>query len=162
MNPYSAIFQALNDADISYLVVGGVAVNLHGYSRYTGDLDIVMTLDTENLARMDKLMQEKGYVQRLPVDVKLLANEEQVKKWLTEKGMTAYTFIDSALPQNSIDIIVDDSLKFTEFDKNKVVISAWGIKIPVISVNDLIGMKKAANRQKDAEDISALLELKGL
>lgn len=66
MNPYRAIFQALNDANIRYLVVGGVAVNLHGYSRYTGDLDIVMTLDAENLARMDKLMQEKGYVQRPP------------------------------------------------------------------------------------------------
>lgn len=162
MNPYREIFQALNDAGIRYLVVGGVAVNLHGYSRYTGDLDIIMLLDAENLEKMDKLMQEKGYVQRLPVDMKLLANEEQVKKWLTEKGMTAYTFIDGTLPQHSIDIIVDASLSFPAFNAQKVTMEAWGTSIPVIAVSDLIGMKKKANRQKDMEDIAALLELKGL
>src|SRR5687768_16540787 len=37
-NPYRDIFEAMNKAGIRYLVVGGVAVNLHGYSRFTGDL----------------------------------------------------------------------------------------------------------------------------
>jgi len=37
VNPYRELFRAMNNAGIRYLVVGGVAVNLHGYSRFTGD-----------------------------------------------------------------------------------------------------------------------------
>lgn len=162
VNPYRDIFRSLNDAGVRYLVVGGVAVNLHGYSRFTGDLDILLALDPENLDRIALLMEKKGLTQRLPVDVRKLSDREQVRKWLEEKGMTAYTFIDPKMPQFSIDILAGESLNFPEYDAQKVTINAWETPIPVISIDDLIGMKERANRQKDAEDIAALLELKAL
>lgn len=162
MNPFREVFQALNDAGIRYLVVGGVAVNLHGYSRFTGDLDILLALDAGNLERMALVMERMRYTQRLPIDVRQLSNREQVQQWLLEKGMTAYTFIDPKYPQNSIDILAGESLRFDEYDGRKIVFDAWNMKIPVISIDDLIGMKKKADRKKDAEDIFALLELKGL
>lgn len=162
MNPYRAIFQALNESGIRYIVVGGVAVNLHGYSRFTGDLDLLLALEAENLDRMGILMEEKGFIQRLPVDVRLLSDREQVQKWLVEKGLTAYTFIHSRLPQLAIDILAGESLKFPEYEGRKVTISSWGAPIPVIAIDDLIGMKRGANRKKDLEDIAALLELKSL
>ena len=34
-----AVFDALNRADVAYLVVGGLAVNAHGYVRMTMDID---------------------------------------------------------------------------------------------------------------------------
>jgi hypothetical protein len=37
-----AIVKALNQAKIQYLIVGGVAVNAHGYERFTKDLDLVI------------------------------------------------------------------------------------------------------------------------
>jgi hypothetical protein len=162
VNPYRKLFQALNDADIRYLVVGGVAVNLHGYSRFTGDVDIVMALDTENLDRMGKLMKTHGFTQRLPIDVRQLSDRAKVQQWLVEKGMTAYTFIDPKMPQFSIDILAGESLRFDAYDKNRVLLKAWEVEIPVVSVDDLIGMKKKANRTKDIEDVAALLELKSL
>jgi len=76
--------------------------------------------------------------------------------------MTAYTYIDPAMPQFSIDILAGESLNFATYDSHKVNIEAWAIPIPVISIDDLIGMKKKANREKDAQDIAALLELKSL
>ncbi|MBI2524145.1 hypothetical protein HYW11_02955 [Candidatus Peregrinibacteria bacterium] len=162
MNPYREIFQALNDAGIRYLVVGGVAVNLHGYSRFTGDLDLLLALEGSNLDRMGTLMEERGFIQRLPVNVRLLSDQEQVQKWLVEKGLTAYTFVHARLPQLAIDILAGESLKFDVYDERKTTISSWGFPIPVIAIDDLIGMKKNANRDKDVQDIAALLELKGL
>jgi hypothetical protein len=49
MNLYRNLFSKLNQAKIEYLVVGGVAVNLHGFRRFTGDLDILVLINPENL-----------------------------------------------------------------------------------------------------------------
>ncbi|MEK6374598.1 MAG: hypothetical protein AABO58_18075 [Acidobacteriota bacterium] len=45
------LLTALNAGGVRYLVVGGVAVVLHGYARATFDLDLVIELDTQNLER---------------------------------------------------------------------------------------------------------------
>ncbi len=46
---YGEVFKALNKAKVKYVVAGGVAVVLHGYMRATGDLDLIVFLDQENL-----------------------------------------------------------------------------------------------------------------
>ena len=46
-----AIARALNEANIRYLVVGGLAVNAHGYERFTHDLDLVIGLEPDNIAK---------------------------------------------------------------------------------------------------------------
>ena len=48
---FKEIFKALNKGGVKYIVVGGVAVNLHGYLRATGDLDILVLLETSNLEK---------------------------------------------------------------------------------------------------------------
>ena len=46
-----AIVRALNEAEVQYLIVGGLAVNAHGYVRLTRDIDIVLALESENALR---------------------------------------------------------------------------------------------------------------
>lgn len=163
MNPYRVIFQALNDAGIRYLVIGGVAVNLHGYRRFTADIDILLALDEENLEKMTNLMRTMGYIERLPVALRVLSDAKQVQKFLEEKGMTAYTFLSDKGERVDIDILAAASLHFQTFDGRKVMLDIdEGVKVPVLSIQDLLEMKKGANRQKDVEDVAALLELKGL
>ncbi len=58
MNVYKQIFEAFNKSGINYVIVGGIAVNLHGYSRFTGDLDILLLLNNSNLQKMHTLMQK--------------------------------------------------------------------------------------------------------
>lgn len=161
-NPYREIFQALTDGGIRYLVVGGVAVNLHGYQRYTGDIDLLLALDEDNLERMTKVMHTLGYLERLPVALKALADEKQVQRWLDEKNMTAFAFISKENPLFSVDVLAGASLRFAEFHDRKVTKQMGHLDIPVIAIDDLIGMKREANRPKDLLDIDALLELKGL
>lgn len=162
MNIYAEIFQAFNSSKIEYLIVGGVAVNLYGYNRFTGDIDILLALDESNLAKMDKLMQKMGYTPRLPVEIHELRDTKKLKKWIKEKGLKAYTFINNLRPQLDIDILVEESLTFEKQFKKRTKIKVWDISLPVISLENLISMKKKANRQKDIEDIEALLELKNL
>ena len=45
-----AVFRALIEADVRFLVAGGIAVNVHGYMRMTLDIDIAVKLETGNIA----------------------------------------------------------------------------------------------------------------
>lgn len=162
MNPYGKIFKALNDAQVRYIVVGGVAMNLLGYPRFTGDIDILLALDPGNLKRMAGKMKEMGYAQRLPVSIDELSDEKKILAMMQEKGLVAYTFMNAREPQFSIDVIVGTSLKFADYERDRTLVKAWDVTIPVVSIDDLIGMKKESDRKKDAEDVVALIELKGL
>ncbi len=162
MGYFESIFRALNKAKIRYLVVGGVAVNIYGYPRFTGDIDILLLLEKENLGKMEKVMNKLGYQSRLPVTVKDLQDHKQVRKWLKEKNMTAFAFFPSGENFLMIDILIEDSLKFKKAEENKILKKFDNIKIPVIAIDKLIKMKKKANRTKDLEDIDVLKQLKNL
>ena len=158
-NPYRQIFQALSDAEIRYLVVGGVAVNLHGYRRFTGDIDILLALDEKNLEKMTTLMHEMGYVERLPVALKSLSDRRQVERWVEKKGMTAYSFLSGDQSRINIDILADASLRYSDFASRMVVVDMEeGLHVPVIALDDLLAMKREAGRDQDIVDVKKLLE----
>ncbi|MEK7673130.1 MAG: hypothetical protein AAB373_04560 [Patescibacteria group bacterium] len=161
-NPYKEIFGALTNADVEYLIVGGVAVNLYGYKRFTGDVDIMLSLEEKNLRKMEALMKSLGYIQRLPVELLDMNDVKKVKNWLKTKGMTAYTFISDKGMRLDIDILVGKSLDFKKFYKKCTKIEVWDMIVPVVSIDDLIEMKREAGRDKDLLDLKELLELKGL
>lgn len=162
MNSYQIIFKELSAAEIKYIVVGGVAMNLLGYPRFTGDIDILLALDSENLQKTSDLMKMMGYERRVPVALEELGDEKKALTFLQEKNLIAYSFAHSTEPQLGIDVIVGESLHFQEYADRSSVLRVWGIDIPVVSIDDLIGMKRSSNRKKDIEDVAALLELKGL
>lgn len=162
MNMFVEIFAALNKARIKYVVVGGVAVNLHGFVRYTGDIDILLELDKKNLEKMDKVMEEMGYITRIPVQIQELRDVKKLEQWIEEKGMKAYTYINNKRMRPDIDILIEDSLNFKKHVKGKKIMRAWNIRIPVISFKYLIEMKKRANRDDDQKDLRALMEIKNM
>lgn len=162
MHPFRKIFSELGKAKIKYLVVGGAAVNFYGYYRFTGDLDILLFLEEKNLAKMDKLMKKLNYCERLPISIKDLVNPSNVKKWIKEKGMTAFSFLPPADSLIHIDIIAKDSLNFEKIYKNRSIKKIDNISIPVVSIDYLIKMKKGAGRPQDMIDLEKLLKLKNL
>lgn len=46
---YLDLFRALEAKQVRYLLVGGIAMNLHGVPRMTMDVDIVLAMDEANL-----------------------------------------------------------------------------------------------------------------
>lgn len=162
MNLYRKIFEAFQKEKIDYLIVGGVAVNLYGYNRFTGDIDILLSLTSENLEKIDKLMGKLGYTERLPVKVKELGDRKKLEAFIEKKNLKAYTFVSKENPPLDIDIIVQESMDFLKYSKKKTTIAVWDLELPVIDMDDLIRMKKTANRDKDRLDVEALLKLKEL
>ena len=161
MNGYAKIFTALHEANVQYIIVGGVAMNLHNCPRFTNDIDILLALDEENLMRMQKVMTTIGYEQRIPLSIQELGDEQKAVKFVQERNLLAYTFYDPKNPVYSLDILVDASLKFDHYQNNRVLIDVWNLALPVVSIDDLIDLKKGTNREKDALDIAMLLEYKG-
>ena len=55
---FKEFIQSLNDNAVRYLVVGGYAVALHGYPRYTKDMDVWVEMTTENASRVIKALDQ--------------------------------------------------------------------------------------------------------
>jgi len=156
VNDFENIFSELNKAKVKYLVVGGVAVNLHGFPRFTGDLDILLLLEEKNLKKIDKAMRKLRYSERLPISVMDLEDRGKVAKWMQEKNFKAFTFNPPYGHLVQIDIVIKESLKFERFFERKLVKMYGGVRIPVISFDDLVKMKKKTGREKDEKDLEVL------
>ena len=162
MTDYQTLLRAFHEKELRYLIVGGVAVNLHGYPRFTNDIDILLALDHENVQKMSEIMEKMGYQRRLPIDIQELGDEKKVRTLLTEKGLSAYSFIHAQEPQFNVDVLVAESVDFKHFRAHVMHAEIWGLDVPVVSIDDLIGMRRKSKREKDVQDVVALLELKGL
>ena len=94
--------------------------------------------------------------------MKDLRDPKKLESFVKEKGMKAFTFVSEARPHLDIDIIIEESISFKRFYDNKMIIEAWDVQLPVCHIDDLIDMKRVADRAKDREDIENLLNLKRL
>jgi hypothetical protein len=90
------IVSALSKHDVPFAVVGGYAVNLHGFVRSTVDLDILLPLDKPAYLTVEKCMKEAGLICRVPVTASDLF--DNLQQYRTEKNMKVWSFFDSGKP----------------------------------------------------------------
>ena len=102
----SSIFAALHDAEVRYLVVGGLAVIAHGHARGTADVDLVVALDEENATRAVQALGSLGYRPLAPVAANSFAIEKIRRSWVEEKGMRVFQMISDEHPGTSVDLFV--------------------------------------------------------
>ncbi|MEI6056988.1 MAG: nucleotidyl transferase AbiEii/AbiGii toxin family protein [Lentisphaerota bacterium] len=155
---YIEVFEALSLERIQYLLVGGLAVNLHGVPRLTYDIDIIISIDRENILRLNAALKKLGYVPRLPVSPDNLADEKILKDWIENKNMTAFSFYHSRENNKVIDIVISHPLSFSEAYARAERRTVKNIEIPIVSIDDLICMKEFAARPKDLSDRDMLIE----
>lgn len=161
---YKDIFQRLQEENFEYLVVGGIAVNLHGYVRATVDLDIMILLSEENIKKFVKVIKSMGYKPKVPVELEDFISKENRKKWVEEKNMKVFSVYNPKNESEHVDILVQHNLDFLEAYKKRVVYDVESINIPVASIPDLVKLKELADRVIDRSDILALkkiMKLKG-
>ena len=58
---FKEFIQSLNDSGVRYLVVGGYAVALHGYPRYTKDMDVWVDMTADNASKILKALDQFGF-----------------------------------------------------------------------------------------------------
>src|SRR5438477_184989 len=102
------VVAALNAADVRYLVVGGVAVVLHGHLRTTGDLDLVVQLERANLLRAVKALEGLGYRPRPPVALSAFADAAARQTWIRDKGLTVFSLWSTTQPDLEVDLFVSE------------------------------------------------------
>lgn len=156
---YQEIFEALNKAKINYLVCGGAAVVLFGSPRMTADLDLIVSLDKENLENLYDVLTKLGYALKIPIKKEDFVQKETLQRLAKEKNMKVVSFYNLKDPFEIIDIGVNLP-GVSEILKNKKYIAVKNSDIPIISIDDLIKMKKAVARTKDLIDVESLEKIK--
>ena len=144
LSEVKAFLVALNKCKVQYMIIGGVAVNVHGYTRATGDLDLWYNPTQENYHNLLKAINEFGF--------STSEIEGAAKDFLK-------TFIRIPLESFFVELlaIIDGKL-----DYNEVYARAYDFKVDdnlsvkVIGYEDLIQNKIMTRRSKDLEDISQL------
>ena len=135
---------ALNEAEVRYLLVGGYSVVLHGYSRTTGDMDLWVERSAENYQKLKIAFQKFG----MPVF------DMTEENFLSHPIWDVFTF---GTPPVAIDIMVKlEGLSFDAAFKNAIIFEDDDLRIRTISRIDLIMTKKIAGRAKDINDLENL------
>ena len=79
------VLSALNASRVRYLVVGGVAVVLHGHLRATADLDLIVQLGTENALDAVRVLEGLGFSPVAPVPATMFADPTARQSWIEDK-----------------------------------------------------------------------------
>lgn len=159
---FEAVFRALNDRGVRYLVAGGVAVVLHGYTRFTKDLDLVVDLAEEQALGAIEALTELGLKPRVPVDPRLFADRATRERWQRDRGMTVFTLLDPDSPTLVVDLFTQLPVPFDELWERGKDVPLETTSVKIVSVDDLIAMKREAGRPMDLNDIAELERIQEL
>jgi predicted nucleotidyltransferase len=150
------ILGALNRAGVRYLVVGGVAVVLHGHLRTTADLDLVIQLQRENVLRAMRALDELEYRPRAPVPAEAFADSGLRQQWIREKGLSVFSLWSPSHPTLEIDLFVAEPFDFDAVYSSALRVPLEKAEVTVIALDDLIALKRQVGRPRDLEDVAAL------
>ncbi|HET6341623.1 MAG TPA: hypothetical protein VFG78_05515 [Gemmatimonadota bacterium] len=152
-----AIVAALDRARVRYLVAGGLAVNVHGYRRYTKDVDLVVELTPDNVAMTFEALAALGYRPQVPLTVEQFADEDLRETLIREKGMKVLQFWSDEHRETPIDVFVRVPFPFDEEYERATIRKLADIgQVRVVSIPALIKMKEEANRTEDRIDVEYL------
>ena len=146
----------LSVAEVRYVLVGGMAVQLHGYFRTTFDVDLVLAMDDENLTRFIGVARQLGLVPSIPEPIDSLRNAAQIERWHREKGMLAFALREPQTGGSVVDVLVRPEVPFEQLYERAITGKLLGQQVKIASIDDLLTMKRCANRDKDRLDITAL------
>lgn len=156
-----AIVRALNGAGVEYLIVGGLAVNAHGFVRLTRDVDIVLALNPTNASTGLQALLAIGYRLSIPATPEEFADPETRQDWRRTKQMIVLKLWSDEHRRTPVDIFVYEPFDFTAETKVAARLEVCpGVFAPVVSFETLIEMKRLAGRPHDLVDILELERLR--
>jgi hypothetical protein len=136
------ILAALARHEVSYLLIGGFAVNAHGYPRLTRDVDVLARPGADNYARL------AAAIASLESDETLAPatwRSAEATEFRTRYGVLRL-HRSLAGPRDGYD----------ELERRALDVTLDELEVKVIGYDDLIRTKRAAARPQDLADISAL------
>ena len=162
MSFYVPVFRALNDMQVRYVVVGGLATVLHGYARLTADIDLIIDLEPQEARKSIDALAKHGMVPRLPVDPYDFADPDIRRHWIEDKNMRVFSMWKSDEPLVSVDLFVEHPIEFDLLWSRAEVTDLGSVSVRIAAIPDLIALKRLANRPQDLIDIEKLTEIQKL
>ncbi|HEU5397461.1 MAG TPA: hypothetical protein VFV81_09850 [Verrucomicrobiae bacterium] len=143
---------------MKYLIVGGLAVNAHGYVRLTRDVDIVLHLEKRNVVRGLNALLKAGFRMAIPEKPEAFADRKIRNRWRREKNMFTLKLWSDEHQRTPVDIFIYEPFDFRkEFAKMNREEVCRGVFAPVVSLETLLKMEREAGRPKDLDDIRELM-----
>lgn len=141
---FKEFIQSLNDNQVHYLVIGGYAVALHGYPRYTKDIDIWVEMSSDNAVRLLAALTQFGFAS---LDLQ------------AEDFMAPNQVIQLGYPPNRIDLLTTpDGVDFETAYRTKLVVEVSGVQVNFIDLENLRINKRASGRLQDLADLENLAD----
>ena len=151
---FQALAEALDRAGVRYLIAGGLAVNAHGYLRFTKDVDLVAQLMPENIARIFSALAALGYRPLVPITAEQFSDQSLRDGWIRDKGMQVLQFWSDQHRETPVDVFVTEPFPFDEEYARAVAKPLHAnLLVRFASIPALIRMKEAAGRPQDLIDI---------
>jgi hypothetical protein len=139
---FKEFIQSLNDNQVRYLVIGGYAVALHGYPRYTKDIDIWIEMSPVNAANMVKALEQFGFGS-LGLQTSDFLEPDQI--------------IQLGYPPNRIDLMTTPpGVEFESCYASRIAIQLDEVSVNFIDLDNLKRNKRAAGRLQDLADLENL------
>lgn len=156
MSLFEPIFAALENGGVRYVVVGGMATVLHGYARLTADIDLVVDHKPGEALKAIRALAALGLVPRAPVNAEDYADANVRRMWFDEKGMRVLSLWDPSHPMREVDLFVENPMDFDLLYERSQLVPLTDTNVRIASIEDLIQLKRLANRPEDQRDIEAL------
>ena len=137
------ILKTLLDAQVRFVLIGGLASQVHGSPSLTGDVDICFALDGDNLHRLSDALASMTAIRR--------GLEEGIQAPIDHRALRAGDVFTLSTRFGDLDLLAhpDPGLDFETLWSRSIAAEIFGMEVRVASLADLIDMKRAAGRPKD-------------
>jgi len=136
---FDEVLVALAKDGVDFVVTGGRAVNFHGYDRPIADLDIVVSPTPVATAAVTRSLAAQGFFPTIP---------------LALAEIPLLRFMDAQ--SRRVDVNARYPVKFEELVERAMIAEVQGYRVRVISLDDLLGVKRARDRDYDRDDVRRL------
>ena len=139
---FKEFIRSLNDNKVRYLVVGGYAVALHGYPRYTKDMDVWVERTPENAARIVKALDQFGFGSLNLKESDFTEPDQIIQLGYPPRRIA----IPTTLP----------GVEFSKCYSSLTSVDVEGVSVNFIDLENLKKNKKATGRHQDLADLENL------
>lgn len=143
---FREFIELLEKNKVRYLIVGGYAVGLHGFPRYTGDLDVFIAISKENARSVLQSFRDFGFTDLGLSEEDFLEEEIVIEIGREPLKIQVLTGIDGVI--------------FEECWLERKDVALSGKTIPFIGIESLLKNKAASGRAKDKIDLEELKSIR--
>ena len=144
------ILKTLLGSQVRFVLIGGLASQVHGSPSLTGDVDICFALDGDNLRRLSDALAALAAIRR--------GLEEGINAPIDHRALRAGDVFTLSTRFGDLDLLAhpEPSLDFESLQSRSIAAEIFGLEIRVASLEDLMDMKRAAGRPKDRIELEIL------